>query len=181
MANLNRFLRWLAYAVFFSLVAIFHSSFISALPPFFSAINLSLILLLFVLLFIDLNTALITSVLLGFWLDISTFSFFGLNSFSLFISILAVNFLLTNWLTNRSLYSFLALSVIGTIVYNFLFYLLLFFWQNGVGDNTFFLFSASFWISLLRQMMWSAAFMIVFFNLANSLSKSLKPFFLEKK
>ena len=181
MANLNLFLRWLAYAVFFSLIAIFHSSFISALPPFFSAINLSLILLLFVLLFTNLNTALITSVLLGFWLDISTFSFFGLNSFSLFISILAVNFLLTNWLTNRSLYSFLALSVIGTIVYNFLFYILLFFWQGSIGANIFFLFSASFWTSLLWQIIWSAAFMLLFFNLANSLSKHLKPFFLEKK
>jgi cell shape-determining protein MreD len=181
MTSFNRYLKWLVYAVFFSLVAIIHSSFISALPPFFSAINLSLILLFFVLLFIDLNTALITSVLLGFWLDIFSFSFFGLNSVALFISVAAVNFLLINWLTNRSLYSFLALSVIGTVVYNFLFYLLLFFWQGGITGNTFFLFSASFWISLLRQIMWSAIFMIVFFNLANSLSKSLKPFFLEKK
>ncbi len=181
MTNFNRYLKWLVYAVFFSSVAIFHSAFISALPPLFSAINLSLILLFFVLLFIDLKTALITSVLLGFWLDILSFSFFGLNSIVLFATVAAVNFLLINWLTNRSLYSFLALSVIGTVIYNFLFYLLLFFWQGVASNSVFFLFSASFWISLLRQMMWSAAFMMVFFNLANSLSKSLKPFFLEKK
>lgn len=181
MTNFNRYLQWLAYAIFFSLAAIFHSSFISALPPFFSAINLSLILLFFVLLFTNLNTALVTSILLGFWLDISTFSFFGLNTISLFMAIWTVNFLLINWLTNRSLYSFLALSAIGTVAYNFLFYILLFFWQGSAADNSFFLFSTNFWTSLLWQMLWSTIFMLLFFNLANSLSKRLKPFFLEKK
>ncbi len=181
MVNINRYLSLAFYALLFSLVAIFHSSFISALPPFFSAINLSLIVLFFVLLFADLNTALITSLLLGFWLDIIVFSWFGLNSLSLFITIYIVYILLTNWLTNRSLYSFLALSLIGTGIYNLLLNILLFFWRGKQEGAPFFIISSSFWTTMLWQMIWSAIFIILFFNLANSLSKKLKPFFLEKK
>jgi len=181
MAVFRRYFKWFLFTAFFFGAAIFHASFISALPPFFSAINLSLILLFFILLFVDFKTALIASVILGFCLDVFTFSFFGFNLLSFLFSILVVNFLLVNWLTNRSLYSFLALSAIGTLVYNFSLYILLFFWQSGQAEDSFFLFNSSFWISLSRQILWSLIFMILFFNLANSLSKRLKPFFLEKK
>jgi hypothetical protein len=100
---------------------------------------------------------------------------------SLFITIYIVSLLLTNWLTNRSFYSFLALSLIGTAIYNILLHVLLLFWQGSQEGSNFFLFNSSFWLNLSWQMAWDTIFMILFFNLANSLSKRLKPFFLEKK
>lgn len=181
MNNIHRYIKWAIYTLIFSLVAIIHSAFISALPPFFSAINLSLIALFFILLFADLDTALIISILLGFWLDILSFSWFGLNAISLFVALYITNIILTNWLTNRSLYSFLALSSIGTIIYNLLLHILIFLWQGSQESSRFFFFTSSFWTSLYWQMAWSVIFMILFFNFASSLSKRLKPFFLEKK
>jgi len=67
------------------------------------------------------------------------------------------------------------------LLYNLLLYSILAIWPGSYGESGFFLFQFYFWKQLFWQMLWSAGFMLLFFNLANSLSKHLKPFFLEKK
>jgi hypothetical protein len=118
---------------------------------------------------------------MGFWLDILGFNFFGLNIFVYIVTILIIDLLLNDWLTNRSLYSFLVLSILGVFIYNILLYSILAVWSTGQANFSLFLFTAHFWTQLAYQMMWGAGFMLLFFNLANSLTKRLKPFFLEKK
>lgn len=181
MAHFKKYLEWFICFLVFSGVAIIQATFISSLPPIYFAINLVIISLLFSLIFFKLETTLILAILMGFWLDILSFNLFGLNILVFLVTIFIIDFMLSNWLTNRSLYSFLVLSVISVFIYNILLYLILAVWQSGQSDFSFFLFQSRFWTQLIWQMIWSASFMLLFFNLANSLSKRLKPFFLEKK
>lgn len=181
MLRIKYYFEWLFYFLLFGMVAIIQASFISSLPPVFFAINLPLTALLFSLLFFNRNTTLIVAIIMGFWLDILGFNFFGLHTFVFIAIVFLLDFALRNWLTNRSLYSFLVLSVISTIIYDILLYSAVAVWQSGQGSFSFFLFQSYFYKQLMWQMFWSAIFMLLFFNLANSLSKHLKPFFLEKK
>lgn len=181
MLKLKYYFEWIFYFLLFSLVAIVQSTFISALPPVYSAINLPLVAILFCLLFFNRDLTLVMAFFMGFWLDILGFNFFSLNIIVLLSLVVLLDIVLRNWLTNRSLYSFLVLSVASVIVYNVLVHTLLIIVQNGQDEFGFFLFQPYFWKHLSWQIFWNTGSMLLFFNLANSLSKHLKPFFLEKK
>jgi len=133
------------------------------------------------LLIFSKEKTLVFAILLGFWLDILSFNFFGLNILIFLIIFFVIDFLLNNWLTNRSLYSFLVLSALCVILYNILLYLFLAIWHSGQTGFSFFLFQPDFWMQLGWQMIWAGGFMLLFFNVANFLSRRLKPFFLENK
>jgi len=172
--------KWLFLALIFSLIALFQISFISPLPYAISALNLPLIVLIFCLLFMPPSAFLPLSIVMGFWLDILNFEFFGLHLISLPLTIFLLYLLLTNVVTNYSLYSFLLLAILGPIFYNFILYTLLLIIPGGLAPG-FFLGSAPFWQHLGIQILWSAGLMLLFFSLFNNLSKRLQPVFLEKK
>jgi len=166
--------------IFFTLfISLFQFSFISALPGIFGQLNLGFFIMIFVLFFFGFKPAVLFLLIYGFSLDFLSFDFFGFYVISFFLSALIAYLILHNWLTNRSLYSFLGLILISTIFYNFfgaiLKYIL------GPESRTFFLIQSNFWISLVYQIIWSLIIAILFFNLAAGLTKKLKPFFLEKK
>ncbi len=171
---------WFFLALLFSLVALFQVSFVAPFPNIFSALNLPLVVLIFCLLFMPPSAFLPLSILMGFWLDVLSFQFFGLHLISLPITVSLLYLLLINVVTNRSFYSFLLLAILGPLFYNFLLYTLLLVIPAGLTPG-FFLVSASFWQYLGTQILWSAGLMLLFFNLVNNLSKKLKPVFLEKK
>lgn len=154
-------------------------SFVLALPDFFKAINLVLIFLVFSVFFYDLRVALGFALASGLWSDLLSFHFFGFYIIVLFLSALLTAWILTNWLTNRSLYSFLLLIIASTLIYNFLVGLLsyLFVYDHG----QFFLFQSSFWLFFLYQIAWSGLAALLLFSLAGVFTKRFKPFFLERQ
>lgn len=181
MPRFKNYLEWVFYFLLFSAIAIFQATFVSALPPFFSAINLPLIFLLFSFLFFKKEIILILAILMGFWLDLLGFDFFGLHITIFLLIVLAIDLALNNWLTNKSLYSFLVLAIVSTVLVNIVMYLIISIWSAESESYKFFLFNSFFWRQLFWQLLWSTSFMLLFFNLANYLSKNLKSFFLEKK
>jgi cell shape-determining protein MreD len=181
MMSFKKYIEWLVYIIVFSLAAIFQTSFVWSLPGVYSAINLPLILILFSFLISQRNTIFLLTLILGFWLDILSFNFFGLHIIVLLSTVFVSDLIIKNWLTNRSLYSFLMLSLIGTIFYNIILNLFALIVQGNQLGADVFIVSYYFWEQLFWQIIWSIIFMILLFNLANSLSRNLKPFFLEKK
>jgi hypothetical protein len=163
----------------FAAVALVQLSFVFALPPFFNQINLILIVVIFTLFFFDFRTAVLAALIAGFWLDIFSFSFFGLYLIALFFAAGMAYWILTGWLTNRSLYSFLLLMLITTIGYNLAVGFLLYFSVYDQGG--FFLNSSRFWLELAYQIFWSVLTALLIFSLAGLATRRLKPFFLEKK
>lgn len=154
-------------------------SFISALPDPFRQFNLILIILVFALFFLDFHISLISALVAGFWLDVMSFHFFGFYITIFFLSLLFAQWILKDWLTNRSFYSLLAIMAGSTIFYNILAAAILYMFSADY--TAFFLVQKNFWLIVAYQLVWSFLSSLVLFNLATLVSKRVKPFFLEKK
>ncbi|MFA5184308.1 MAG: rod shape-determining protein MreD [Patescibacteria group bacterium] len=162
-----------------AVAAIIQFSFIFALPPFWAANNLLLIILIFALFFYDLRSALGVAFIGGLVLDLFSFHFFGFYILALFLTAWPMEAVLRGWLTNRSLYSFGLLILLATVLYNLLVACLAYFFSAGPSE--FFLTEAAFWRSLGYQCLWSGLAALLLFSLAGAATRRLKPFFLEKK
>ncbi len=162
-----------------SALALLQFSLLSALPDPFRQFNLVLTVLIFTVFFLDLRLALISAMIAGFWLDVLSFHFFGFYLIIFFCILLLAEWILKNWLTNRSLYTLLALMIGLTFFYNILSFAMLYMFSTDF--TTFFLFKSSFWLVLVYQCFWSSLSAIFLFNLAAVVTKRIKPFFLEKK
>ncbi len=175
-----RLLKYFFLLLFSLFLALIQFSFISALPAPWSYVNLIIVAMLAAFLTLGRSQAWFLAAASGFFLDIFTFHSFGVAMFSLFFCAVIVYLVLENWLTNRSLYSFLLLTFIGVVaealIYNFL--LLILDWSSSAGK--FFLVSGSFWRELAGNIVISLILIGLFFNLLVLVSRRLKPFFLKR-
>lgn len=145
---------------------------------FWASFNLFLIFLVLVLFVGNFKNALIFAILSGLILDIYSSLPFGLYLVVLFLTVLILQPLVLNFFTNHSLYSLLALNIIGVVVYNFLF------WLAGsflylIGRNDF-SFSSSFWLGVGWQLVIALAVASFIFYFLNKNSRLFKPIFLNK-
>lgn len=153
-------------------------SFISGLPGLFGGFNLALVVLIFILGFGNFNLAIWWAVGMGFILEIFSFLPFGTQLMALSLTIIIANFLLNYFFTNRSLYSFLALVALATVIYELVInFLLLIFAQ---AENYFFLTSWDFWASIFEQIGLSLLITFFIYYLIHFLGRNLKPVFLIK-
>lgn len=171
--------RIIFFIIIFSLATIVQLSLWPALPPFFHQFNLALIIVVFALFFAGLRPALAAALVCGFWLDIFSFQFFGLNILSLGLAAVIADFISLRWLTNRSLYSFLFLMLIASASQSLLLGFSSYFFAAESG--AFFLFLGSFWTALLSQLAWTGTVALLTFNLVGAATRRLQPFFLENK
>jgi cell shape-determining protein MreD len=151
---------------------------VSGLPGLASNLNLVLVFLIFILGFSNFNLAASWAIGVGFLLEIFSFLPFGVYLFSLSLTIIIANFLLNYFFTNRSLYSFLALTVITTFVYKLIMhsFLLIFIEISSsalvAADN--------FWFSILEQISLNLIFTFIIYYIIYFLGRNLKPVFLIK-
>jgi len=101
-------------------IVIIQLSFISGLPAQLNNLNLILVILIFILGLINLDLAVWWVIGAGILLDMFYFMPFDLYLVCLSLTIIITNFLLTNFFTDRSLYSFFALVGLATVVYGIL-------------------------------------------------------------
>lgn len=154
-------------------------SLISAWPNIFNKVNLLLISIVFFIFFVNKLDALYLALFLGLIFDLLSFHFFGLYLISFFLVVFIGDKVLRNFLTNRSLYSFLGLMLTMNIVYIIIFYSLIYFVH--LTNNYLFLSYSSFWNILAWQVLWSTAIALLLFYISMTVSRKLKPFFLGNK
>lgn len=162
-----------------ALLAVIQFSFIGALSGAWRQISFGLMVGMFILFILGLRPALYFTGLFGFFYGLLSFDFFGFHLLALGAAILAAYFLLYNWLTNRSLYSFWAAILIAVLTYN-IFLALLWFFSSGF-QSRFVIFEKDFWLAVFYQFAWLFLAATLFFNFALAMIKKFKPFFLEKK
>jgi len=156
-------------------------SFIGGLPWLFNKLNLILIVLIFILGLKDLKTALWWSIGVGFLFDVYSFSPFGFYLISLLFTVLVINFLLTSFLTDRSLYSFLALTFFATIFYEFFLNLIIYMGNFFIARTNFFILTREFWANISVQIILNLLTVFILFYVVSFLSQRLKPVFLIRK
>jgi len=176
---IKKYLRLFVFIAFISLLVIAEISAVYLWPGFLSEFSLIPVIIISLLFFYNIKIALIASLVFGLWLDLFSFSFFGLESLSLFISLFLVYRLSRSWLTNRSIYSFLIINALFSLSYSFI--SSLFFYFSNFELSGFFLWQKYFWLVLVFRLLWSFIIALASFSLIASLSKNLGTSFLDKK
>ncbi len=176
-----RFRKILLNSILILILALVQTGFISGLPSWFGNFNLSLIILLFILVMGGLNLSLWWVIGTGTLLDIFSFEPFGTHLFSLVLTIVIVNFLLVHFFTNRSLYSFLALTFFGSLFYEFFSNSIGYFLSLILNKVSFLVLDERFWTGELKQLILNLFGTLILFYAFNFLSVKLKPVFLIKR
>jgi len=177
----KQIIKYVLLMVGISVLALLQFSFISALPWPFNNFDFSLVAIIFSFLLFDKKDTWLIAIVLGFFADTWLFHPYGTAILSLFFTALVLYLVLENLLTNRSLYSFLLLTVIA-VAANVIFtriFLIIFDW-SGVSVSHF-LASSLFWESLAWKLILSLLVVGLIFSLLAILSRRLKPFFLKRR
>lgn len=177
----RRLVQYLILSLLSGVLSLAQFSLISALPWPWSNANLVVVAVIFAFLVLGRDRAWFLALTAGWFLDVWSFHPFGLSMLSLLASAVIVHLVLENWLTNRSLYSFLLLTVIAisadALIYNILSTILD--WSGSSAQ--FFLISGAFWEFLIWSILLGAVIVGLFFNLLAVVSRRLQPFFLKDR
>lgn len=156
-------------------------SLINSWSGFWARFDLILFFIIWLFIFRDFKTSILFSFIIGIIIDIFSFYPFGFYTFSFLLTLVVANFVWQNFFTNRSIYSFLAVSLFITIFYNlFLYFLIYLADKNSLGISWF---GGSFWLNLLLQIIWMFLGVIISFYFlspkkghSNNLTFEKKPF-----
>lgn len=166
--------------LFFILILfLLQASFLSGLPVL-NNLNLILIILIFILSLKGVEFAFGWLLAIGFLLDIFSFLPFGMHLFSLFLTISLINFLVINFFTNRSLFSYLALVTCATILYEIFSRGMIYLFNLFYYKEAALVFNLNFFKAELYQLFSNLIFTIIIFYIVNFLYIKLKPVFLFK-
>ncbi len=163
MSEFWKILKLFVLALFVFLIQV---SFINSFPGLISNINLILFVLISFFIFYDFKTSLYFSLLIGLLLDVFSFSFFGIYTLSLTATLILADFISTNLLTNRSIYSFLSLSFFSVLFYRLLSHSLAYFFEFKILDGLWF--NSLFYFNLILEISWILLGIIVSFYFLQS-------------
>jgi hypothetical protein len=160
-------------------LGILQISLISGLPGMTANLNLVLVILIFILGFSGFDFAILWAVSIGFLFEIFSFLPFGAYLLALSLTIVVANFLLNHFFTNRSLYSFLALTGLATIIYGLIinFFVLIFVEAKSFSSMA----GGNFFVSMLEQIGLNFLATFIIYYIIYFLGRNLKPVFLVKK
>ena len=175
------YLKILIQVIFFSLIALAQIGFVGALPVWLSEFNLVLLILVFLLGFNKIKTVLFGGVGMGIIYDLYAFAPFGAYIISLTITIFLAYFLLENFLTNRSLYSFLVLTSFTVICFEIFSFIIINISSLIFNQEFLFVFSKTFFLYKIYGLFLNLFLMAIFLYLFNFFSPKFKPVFLKKK
>jgi len=168
-------------AILIFIFAIIQFGLITALPGFFGQIDLFVAALIFVLAMFGYRTAFWWAFSFGIICDIMSFLPFGVYLVAFIVLLAGINFLLNNFFTNRSLYSFLALAVFSIFVFKLIVYAtseIFYFWGLSGAKLDF---SRAFWLNEFYYLFVNLIFITIVFYAVNYVSRRLKPAFLVRK
>lgn len=177
----NFFVKFFFFFLLLIILAALDLAVVKALPAPINNLNLSITALVFVLFIFGARPALLASLGLGLILDFYYFPSVGINTASLFIALVLTNFLLVNVLTDKSLYSLLALTSAAYFIFSigmyFLNYIAVF-----LGRTEFdIIFNRYFFTSKIYGWLFCSITAAIIFYFLNYIDKRYKPFFLVKK
>ncbi len=167
--------------IFILFLFILQYAFISGLPWWFANINLILIFLIFILGMGKINIAFWWMFGLGLLLEIFSFMPFGIIFISLGLAFILAYILLINFFADKTLYSFLAITLITTMLYEFLLYLLNYLVGFVARSNVNFAVDARFFLQKFEGLILNLLLVVMAYYVINYLSRNLKPVFLIRK
>lgn len=153
-------------------------SFISGLPSGLNNLNLVLVALIFILAVSGLKFSVWWAIAAGLFMDMLSFLPFGTYLLSLVVIAFLIDFSLHGLFTNRSLYTFMALTALATFSYSVLIKLASYIMHFLSGSEFYLILNKAFWINELNQLVLNIVLTAVVFYFFNLLTVKLKPVFL---
>jgi cell shape-determining protein MreD len=172
------YLNLLFHIFLISALTIIQYSFIETLPFWLGHTNILIVALIFTMSLKGRNYAFFWGGGIGLLFDIYSFLPFGIFTF-LFIAVTAFIYLLSNsFFTNRSLYSFWALTFFATFFFRFVFESLRYFLNFFNSEASLFLLQKDFWLTLGEGIIMNLFLMMVLFYIFNFVSNRFRPVFI---
>ena len=168
-------------ATLITLLVVAQVGFISGLPGWLKYLNIVLVALMFLLVLTSFELTFAWALSAGFLLDIYSFTFFGINIIALAISLIWANFLLQNFFTDRSLYTFIVLTIMASFSYKVILYSMSFLYLYILSGKSFDITSAMFWLAQLKSFAVDIISVGIVFYFLIFISKTLRPGFLLKR
>jgi len=175
------YLKLISKILLIIILACLQIAFISGLPGFLSQVNLIIIALVFILAFGEVNDILIWSLGLGIIFELYSFLPFGVYLLGIITAAFFIKILMTNFFTDRSLYSFLAITFFSIIYYDVCLALLSFLYHLIFHEAIIYPLNPQFWLNKLYLILVDLAAVFIVFNFINFVSKRLRPVFLFRK
>ncbi|PIT88798.1 MAG: hypothetical protein COU29_00240 [Candidatus Magasanikbacteria bacterium CG10_big_fil_rev_8_21_14_0_10_36_32] len=138
------FLKALAIIILIFTIFVLHIGVANTLPYPFNNINVIFLILAWQIFFNNRPRAIWYMLPLAFLMELFTSAPFGINSISLFVSLISTKWLLDNLFTNRSVYIVFLSSAVSLAIYRLVFITLIyfinfFFYHVKIGVSKFFL------------------------------------------
>lgn len=168
-------------SIFIVALSIFQLGFVSALPQYLNTINLVIVISLFILVLNGLKMTIIWVISIGFIFDIFEFKYFGIHLITLSLAIYSTYFLLRSFFTDRSLYSFLALTFFATLFYDFFLKASIYLVKLFYNEPAVFFTDQEYLKIFLAELIMNFLAAFIIFHFVNYISHQLKPVFLGKK
>jgi hypothetical protein len=149
---------------------------LSLLPNFhyLSFLNLPLVVLLLISFISNKKTVALWFISMAFVMDIWSFEWFGANIL-IYTIVLIITFLaLNNFLTNKSLYSYLFLLILASLIFDF-YWTVVFIWPSPM------VITKSEWILELKKITANLSAGIIIYYVANFLGHSLQSVVLVRR
>lgn len=153
----------------------------SAAPGYADYLNLTMIVLIFILATRNIDMSFALAIGIGLLFDIYSFLPFGTYMIALVTTVYLTNQVLVSLLTDRSLYSFLAISALGTVFYETLLNASAFMLDLIYGKQYGLAMGLPFWKGELLKIVFNLIGTFIIFYFFNYLSNKLKPVFLHKQ
>jgi hypothetical protein len=173
--------RYAYHALLVFTVWIIQTGLISAAPGILASLNLGLVSLLLLLLFDDLDLLFFWGLGLGWLFSLSSSLPFGLLLIAWWLLAGLAYLVINKFLTNRSLYSLIIITLASTIFLELFITLGLRFLAFMGGKKLFLNFTGSYFFDLFESAMLNAGAMLLAFYLLTSLNNKLKPFLILKR
>jgi cell shape-determining protein MreD len=172
----------LALQIFLSYcLIVLQFTFISSVNVPFNLINLPLILLILIVILGRKNYYLYFAFLIGFIFDIFSFDIFSIYIISFLSTAITSRYLQLSFFTNRSIYSFIAITAFATIMFNFTYQIINFIINVYQSSDIIFLTQAWFWQALSYKLILHSIIIVLLFYVIKFTSRRLRPYLLARK
>lgn len=156
---------WYFFKMFILVIVVFiiQRSFLDSFSNILNRIDLFLFFIIWLFIFFDFKNSFNFALLAGLLLDVFSFYPFGIYTFVFLLSVILADFIWNNFFTNRSIYSFLALSFILVVFHSLFLYFLFFLVEKNLSGI--YWFNKFFWYNLFLSLIWIFLGIVISFYL----------------
>ncbi|MEK7680597.1 MAG: hypothetical protein AAB348_00925 [Patescibacteria group bacterium] len=172
-------LRLLEYLLFYFFILIIHISSLNFFPYPVNHINVPLVVVLWLMIVNSRFNVLLTGFVLAYASELLSGNLFGVGILSMMLSVIFIAWLMSNLLTNRTIYMVFLSTIISVIIYR-LFFLALTFFTNFFRDLAV-SFSVNIFVDIFWEIIFTTSVLVIIYLIGKKVIKNLNTGYVGRK